>query len=81
MLVKPNHMVNRTAGMSKGERMFSAVFGVLLLGVGILALAQDHLPFVWRLAGGLLLVLLGGNSVLSAYRGKASWLSRLGPSP
>lgn len=67
--------------MSRGERIFSAVFGVLLLAVGIFALGQDHLSAVWRLSGGLLLVLLGGNSLFAAYRGKASWLSRLGPLP
>lgn len=67
--------------MSRGERIFSAVFGALLLGVGIFALGQAHVSLAWRLGGGLLLVLLGGNSLFAAYRGKASWLSRLGPLP
>lgn len=67
--------------MNKGERIFSAVFGVFLLVIGIFALGQDHLTAVWRFSGGLLLALLGGNSLFAAYRGKASWLSRLGPLP
>jgi hypothetical protein len=67
--------------MSKWERIYSAVFGALLLGVGIFALWQDHLSPAWRLGGGILVALLGANSLLGAYRGKASWLSRLGPLP
>lgn len=67
--------------MRKGERIFSAVFGALLLGVGIFALAQGHLSPAWRLVGGLALALLGGNSMFAAYTGNPSWLSRLGPLP
>lgn len=67
--------------MSKGERIFSAVFGMFLLAIGIIAFGQDHLTAAWRFSGGLLLALLGGNSIFAAYRGKASWLSRLGPLP
>ena len=67
--------------MSTGERTFSAVFGALLLGIGIFAFWQDHLSPPWRIGGGLLLALLGGNALFAAYRGKASWLSRLGPLP
>ena len=67
--------------MSHSERIFSAVFGALLLGVGMFALFQDHLSFAWRLGSSFLLALLGSNSLLAAYRGKASWLSFLGPLP
>ncbi len=67
--------------VSNAERIFSAVFGALLLGIGIFSLFQDHLSFAWRLGGGFLLALLGFNSLWAAYRGKASWLSRLGPLP
>ena len=67
--------------MSRGERLFLAVFGALLLAVGIFALAQNHVSLAWRLGGGFLLILLGGNSLFSAYRCKAAWLSRLGPLP
>lgn len=67
--------------MSNVERMFSAVFGALLLGVGVFALFQDHLSLAWRLGGAFFLALLGSNSLWAACRGKASWLSRLGPLP
>lgn len=67
--------------MNKGERIFSAVFGALLFAVGVFALAQDHLSPALRVAGGLALILLGGNSMFAAYSGKASWLSRIGPLP
>jgi hypothetical protein len=67
--------------MSRGERIFSAVFGALLLGVGIASLAQGHLSPAWRLVGALALVLVGGNSMFAAYTGTPSWLSRLGPLP
>lgn len=67
--------------MSGGERVFSAVFGALLTGIGVFALVQDHLSPVWRLCGGLGVVLLGLDSIVAAYRGKASWLSRIGPLP
>jgi Zn-dependent protease len=67
--------------MSRGERTFSVVFGILLLGVGVFALGLDHESPMWRFGGGLLLVLLGGNSLFAAYRNRPSWLSRLGPLP
>ena len=67
--------------MTKGERVFLGVFGSVLLGVGVFALGQDHVSSLWRLGGGFVLVVLGGNSLLSAIRGKPSWLSRLGPLP
>jgi hypothetical protein len=67
--------------MSNAERILSAVFGALLLIVGIFALFQDHLSSAWRLGGSFCLALLGSNSLWAAYRGKASWLSRLGPLP
>jgi hypothetical protein len=67
--------------MTKGERIFSVVFGLFLLGVGAYALVQEHVPALWRFGGGLLIALCGANMVYAAYRGKGSWLSRLGPLP
>ena len=67
--------------MSNSARIFSAVFGVFLIGVAVFALFQDHLSFAWRLGSSFLLALLGSNSLWAAYRGKASWLSCLGPLP
>lgn len=67
--------------MGRIERVITAAFGVILLGVGLFAFWQDHLTVPWRLGGGLVLGLFGGNCVLAAYRGKPSWLSRIGPLP
>jgi hypothetical protein len=67
--------------MTKGERVFLGAFGSFLLGLGVFALGQDHLSLLWRLGGSFVLVMLGGNSLLSAIGGKSSWLSRLGPLP
>jgi hypothetical protein len=36
---------------------------------------------IWRVGGGAVLVLLGGNMLHSSWRGKPSWLSRIGPLP
>lgn len=67
--------------MSKVERAFSAVFGFFLLGVGIYALLLGQAPALWRIGGGVVLALLGGNMLYAAYRCKPSWLSRIGPLP
>lgn len=67
--------------MSTAERVFSVVFGLFLLAVGIYALSLDHLTLLWRLAGGLTLCALGGNLLYAARRRKRSWLSRIGPLP
>jgi hypothetical protein len=67
--------------MSGGERLFSVVFGLLLLGIGGYALMQDHLPALWRFGGGILIGLCGIDMVHAACRSRPSWLSRLGPLP
>ncbi len=66
----------------RGYRLFSGVFGAFLLGVGVYALALGFAPMsALHLVGGIGLVLVGGNMVVSAYAAKESWLSRLGPLP
>ncbi len=67
--------------MGKAERAFSAVFGLFLLGVGIYALLFSPAPVLWRLGGGAVLALLGGNLIHAALRCRPSWLSRIGPLP
>jgi len=63
----------------RGERRLGLALGGLfvLLGAAVPVLAPD-----WR---GLLcaaaLVLLGGQAVWSALRGRRSWLARIGPLP
>lgn len=67
--------------ISKGERKFAFVFGLLLIGVGVYALLFGQTSAAWRLGGGAVLILLGGNFLHTSWRGKPSWLSRLGPIP
>ena len=65
--------------MQNGARIFSAVFGMLLLAVGLYVLAWSEAPAPWRYIGAAVLVAVGWNAVYAAYQNKPSWLSRLGP--
>lgn len=67
--------------IGKGERLFAWVFGLLLVGTGVYAWLFSQTDALWRFGGGAALVLLGGNLLQSAWQGKPSWLSRLGPLP
>lgn len=67
--------------MRKAERIFSAVFGLLLLGIGLYALVLGETPAAWRFGGGGVLVALSGNMVYASCKGKPSWLSKIGPLP
>lgn len=67
--------------MSKAERIFSVLFGLLLCGVGIYVLVFSHEFKFWQLIGGMLLALFGSNMLYAAYRNKQSWLSRIGTLP
>lgn len=65
----------------KTYRIVSAVFGLILLLTGLYALVLAQSPAALRIAGGLGLILLGGNLVWSACKAKESWASRIGPLP
>ena len=67
--------------LSKAERAFSGAFGFLLLGVGIYVLLFGQTTAIWRVGGGAVLSLFGGNMLYAAYSSKPSWLSRVGPLP
>ncbi len=67
--------------MKAFERAFLAVFGALLFGVGVYVLLFSHAPTPWRIGGGVVLALFGGNMLYASYCGKPSWLSRIGPLP
>lgn len=67
--------------IGKGERLLALVLGLLLVGAGMYAWLFGQTDAVWRLGGGAVLVLLGGNLLQAAWRGKPSWLSHLGPLP
>jgi small neutral amino acid transporter SnatA (MarC family) len=67
--------------MRKAERVFSTVFGLFLLGIGVYALLLSQAPTPWHIGGGIVLALFGGNMLFASYRGKPSWLSWIGPLP
>ena len=67
--------------IGKGERLFALAFGLFLVGVGSYALLFGQMSEIWRVGGGAVLVLLGGNMLHSSWRAKPSWLSRIGPLP
>jgi len=67
--------------MKKGERAFSAVFGLFLLGIGVYVLILGESPAAWRFIGGAVMAILGGNMLYASSTGKPSWLSKVGPLP
>lgn len=67
--------------MEKGERIFSTVFGLLLLSIGLYVLVLGETHAAWRFIGGAVLTVLGGNMLYASYTGKRSWLSKVGPLP
>jgi hypothetical protein len=62
-------------------RLATGLLGLFLVGVGLFVLLRATTSAAIRVSGGLVFVLLGGNMALSSYRGRESWLSRLGPLP
>ncbi len=65
--------------MGNGERVFLALFGALLLGVGIYALLDGEADAVWRYLGGLSFAALGANAIHGAVIGRRPWIARIGP--
>lgn len=65
----------------RAYRLVSAVFGAFLVAVGFYVLVFADSSFVMQLVVGVIFVVLGGNLVISAYAGKESWLSKIGPLP
>ena len=62
-------------------RLLTAGFGALLFVLGIYVALVADISLFWRVAAGLVLMLVGGNAVSSAATGRESWLSRIGPLP
>ncbi|HET7562389.1 MAG TPA: hypothetical protein VFJ87_08435 [Rhodanobacteraceae bacterium] len=60
-------------------RIFSGLFGVFLvaLGIGVIFFGVVSLPI--RIGAGLLITLLGAETLWSAIQSKQSWLAKLGP--
>jgi hypothetical protein len=67
--------------MNAFERLLSVVFGLCLLGVSVHLLVLGEASLGWRLGGGAGLAALGGNLVYAAWRGRRSWLARIGQLP
>lgn len=75
-------MESEPAGaMAKAERVFAAVFGLFLLGIGLYVLVLGEAPAAWRYTGGAVLAALGANLLYASGTGRRSWLSRVGPLP
>lgn len=61
--------------------MFSAVFGLFLLSIGLYVLVLGETSAAWRFIGGAVLAVLGVNMLYASCTGKQSWLSKVGPLP
>lgn len=62
-------------------RIVTGVFGLFLFAVGVFALFfADTEPTLRWIAGGVILI-FSLNMILSAWRAKESWLSKIGPLP
>ena len=67
--------------MRQGVRVFAGLFGALLLGVGVYALAFSPASPLWRYVGGTALVLLGIDALRGAFTGREPLIMRIGPLP
>lgn len=76
-------MKDRSQEPHRGNRTYriaGAVLGLLFVASGLYLVfspPQDAL----RLTGAIALVALGADQLLASWRGRASWLSRIGPLP
>ncbi len=66
---------------SKADRIGSAVFGALFVGVGALILLLTPADTLWHVGVALVCASLGLEAIASAVSGKRSLLSRIGPLP
>lgn len=63
-------------------RVCSGVFGLFLLGLGLYVLVSEQLVSgVLHYGFSLVLLVLGGNALYSAWQGKDAWLIKIGPLP
>ena len=60
-------------------RIFSGLFGVFLIVVGIAVLFIGVVAPILKLVFGIIIILLGAESVWAAIHSKQSWLAKLGP--
>lgn len=69
------------AAIGTGHRVVTGALGALLLGSGVYALRYVSDSGALQLLGALGCIAVGANAVLSAWRARASWISRIGPLP
>ena len=60
-------------------RIFSGLFGIFLIVVGIAVLFVGVVAPILKLIFGVIIILLGAESVWAAIHAKQSWLAKLGP--
>lgn len=62
-------------------RAVTGLLGAFLLGLGVYVLMWPAASGLLAMATGIVFVLLGGNAIVAAMRGKRAWLARIGPLP
>ena len=60
-------------------RIFSGLFGIFLIVVGIVVLFIGVVAPILKLIFGVIIILLGAESAWAAIHAKQSWLAKLGP--
>ena len=60
-------------------RIFSGLSGIFLIVVGIAVFFVGVVAPILKLIFGVIIILLGAESVWSAIHSKQSWLAKLGP--
>jgi hypothetical protein len=60
-------------------RILSGLFGIFLVAVGIGVIFFGVVSLPIRIGAGLLITLLGAETLWSAIQAKQSWLAKLGP--
>ena len=60
-------------------RIFSGLFGIFLIVVGIAVLFVSVVAPILKLIFGVIIILLGAESVWAAIHSKQSWFAKLGP--
>lgn len=76
--MKPHDDIHRYFS-ARVYRWFSGVFGAFLVGVGIYAMFFGVMSPIVRISVGLLIAMLGAESIWSAVMSRQSWLAKFGP--
>jgi hypothetical protein len=80
---------NRGMALDKGRpttgggltRWFNLVLGAVLAGCGLWSLVAIPTKDVLEWGLGVAVLVVGAEALLAALRGRASWISRVGPLP